>query len=121
MPEDRVTSAHFDGRWSGAMKPCRALAGPRGPCNGPEEPSALWSSMATPGNRLPGTDVEVRALTDKPLALRYRSSRFDLDSHPENGSRVISPQPRGIPPLHPPRRLAPQVLAVRFPSSLQRS
>lgn len=25
-------------------------------------------------SRLPGTDVEVRALTDKPLALRYRPS-----------------------------------------------
>lgn len=26
-------------------------------------------------SRLPGTEVEVRALTDKPLALRYRPSR----------------------------------------------
>jgi hypothetical protein len=26
-------------------------------------------------SRLPGTDVEVRALTDKPLALRYRTPR----------------------------------------------
>lgn len=27
-------------------------------------------------NRLPGTDVEVRALTDKPLALRYRPQAY---------------------------------------------
>jgi hypothetical protein len=25
-------------------------------------------------SRVPGTDIEVRALTDKPLALRYRPS-----------------------------------------------
>lgn len=30
-------------------------------------------------SRLPGTDVEARAFTDKPFVLRYRSARFRQD------------------------------------------
>jgi hypothetical protein len=51
----------------------------------PTAPPNSWNGAAEPSgprwvdgyrwSRLPGTDVEVRALTDKPLALRYRPSR----------------------------------------------
>lgn len=38
-------------------------------------------------SRLPGTDVEVRALTDRPLALRYRPSR-SVNDHASSSGRT---------------------------------
>ena len=53
--------------------PCRAPAGPPGLSPGRGSEWALVDGYVW--TRIPGTDVEVRALTDRPLAVRYRASR----------------------------------------------